>query len=121
MERDVQPESAKLQTTAAQAHIYPKIEWQKGSLGIPTIRDRAMQALWLLALEPVAETTANNNSYGFRPMHSTHNAIESIFHRMSQKVSPKWVLEGNIRGCFDNISHDRLLSPISMDRKLLRK
>lgn len=80
-----------------------------------------MQALWLLALEPVAETTADNNSYGFRPMRSTHDAIESIFHRMSQKVSPKWVLEGDIKGCFDNISHDWLLSHIPMDRKLLRK
>ena len=101
-------------------HI-PKPNGKKRPLGIPVMRDRAMQALWLLALEPVAETTADNNSYGFRPMRSTHDAIESIFHRMSQKVSPKWVLEGDIKGCFDNISHDWLLSHIPMDRKLLRK
>ncbi|EFB3657250.1 hypothetical protein DNX02_25490, partial [Escherichia coli] len=59
------------------------------------------QALWLLALEPVSETTADHNSYGFRPMRSTHDAIESIFLRMSQKVSPKWILEGDIKGCFE--------------------
>ncbi len=80
-----------------------------------------MQALWLLALEPVSETTADHNSYGFRPMRSTHDAIESIFLRMSQKVSPKWILEGDIKGCFDNISHDWLLSHIPMDRRLLKK
>ncbi|CTW44961.1 RNA-directed DNA polymerase (Group II intron maturase) [Escherichia coli] len=80
-----------------------------------------MQALWLLALEPVSETTADHNSYGFRPMRSTHDAIESIFLRMSQKVSPKWILEGDIKGCIDNISHDWLLSHIPLDRKLLKK
>lgn len=99
----------------------PKSNGKKRPLGILTLRDRAMQALWLLALEPVAETMADNNSYGFRPMRSTHDAIESVFHRMSQKVSPAWVLEGDIKGCFDNISHDWLLSSIPMDKRILRK
>ncbi len=78
-----------------------------------------MQALWLLALEPVSETTADHNSYGFRPMRSTHDAIESIFLRMSESIA-QMDTEGDIKGCFDNISHDWLLSHIPMDRRLLK-
>jgi len=99
----------------------PKPNGKMRPPGIPTIRDRAMQALWLLALEPVAETATDKNSYGFRPMRSTHDALGSIFHRMSQKVSPKWILEGDIKGCFDNSSHDWLLSSIPMDKRNLSK
>jgi len=69
------------------------------------MKDRAMQALYLLVLLPVAETTADPNSYGFQPKRSTADAIEQCFTVLALKISPQWVLEGDIRGCFDNISH----------------
>ncbi len=85
-------------------------------LGIPCMNDRAMQALWLLALNPVAETTADPNSYGFRPRRSTADAIEQCFCVLAKRVSPQWILEGDIRGCFDNISHSWLLEHFPMGR-----
>lgn len=99
----------------------PKSNGKKRPLGIPSMFDRAMQALWLLALNPVAETTADPNSYGFRPRRSTADAIEQCFNALAKRDSAQWVLEGDIRGCFDNISHDWLLKNVSMDRVVLRK
>ncbi|MFV1873496.1 MAG: group II intron reverse transcriptase/maturase [Oleiphilus sp.] len=99
----------------------PKADGKSRPLGIPTMTDRAMQALYLLALEPVSETTADRNSYGFRPMRSTADAIEQCFVNLSRRHSSEWVLEGDIKGCFDNISHDWLLANVSMDKAILRK
>jgi RNA-directed DNA polymerase len=99
----------------------PKSNGTKRPLGIPTMRDRAMQALWLLALNPSAETTADPNSYGFRPRRSAADAIECCFNALAKRDSAQWILEGDIRGCFDNISHDWLLKNIPMDKIVLRK
>jgi len=90
-------------------------------LGIPTMKDRAMQALYLLALEPVAETTADKNSYGFRKERSTFDAREQCFIALAKNVAPEWILEGDIKGCFDHISHDWLLHNIPMDKMMLKK
>jgi RNA-directed DNA polymerase len=98
----------------------PKSNGKKRPLGIPTMSDRAMQALWKLALEPVAETRADPNSYGFRPERSTADAIGQCFTVLARRVSAEWVLEGDIRGCFDNISHEWLLGNIPMDKSILR-
>ncbi|MEX6748862.1 reverse transcriptase domain-containing protein, partial [Pseudomonas aeruginosa] len=78
-------------------------------------------ALYLLALEPVAETTADGRSFGFRPERSTADAIEQCFTALSKKVAPQWVLEGDIKGCFDNISHDWLMGHAPTDREILKK
>ena len=85
------------------------------------MRDRAMQALHLLALDPVAETTGDPHSYGFRRERSTADAIGQVRNVLSRDVSPKWVLEGDIKGCFDNISHDWLAANVCMDKSILRK
>ena len=90
-------------------------------LGIPCQVDRAMQALYLQALEPVAETTGDPNSYGFRPERSTADAMEQCFTVLNKRKSPKWVLEGDIQSCFDAISHDWLLAHIPMAKTMLRK
>src|ERR1700723_666160 len=99
----------------------PKANGKLRPLGIPTMKDRAMQALYLLALLPVAETSADPHSYGFRPKRSTADAIEQCFSVLARKVSPQWVLEGDIRGCFDNISHALMLDHIPTDKEVLRK
>ncbi len=85
------------------------------------MRDRAMQALHLLALEPVAETTGDHHSYGFRHERSTADAIVQVRIVPGRKASPKWVLEGDIKGCFDNISHDWLIANVCMNKGILRK
>jgi RNA-directed DNA polymerase len=89
-------------------------------LGIPTMKDRSYQALHLLALDPVLETTADHNSYGFRQQRSCTDAIEQCFKTLS-KPNPQWILEGDIKSCFDRISHDWLLAHVRMDRVILQK
>jgi len=98
-----------------------KANGKKRPLGIPTMKDRAMQALYLQALDPVAETTADPNSYGFRPERSTADAIEQCFNVLAQQTSATWILEGDICGCFDHISHDWLEAHIPIDKGILYK
>ena len=99
----------------------PKTNGKLRPLGIPTMKDRAMQGLHALALLPIAEETADPNSYGFRPCRSTADAIEQCFKLLSRKISAPWVLEGDITGCFDNISHEWLLTHVPMDKVMLQK
>ncbi len=101
--------------------LIPKKNGKTRPLGIPTMKDRAMQALHLLALGPVAETTADLNSYGFRPGRSTADAGEQCFICLAKKTQAQWVLEADIKGCFDNISHDWMLANVPTDKTILRK
>ncbi|MQA38814.1 group II intron reverse transcriptase/maturase [Rugamonas aquatica] len=99
----------------------PKSNGKMRPLGIPTMRDRAMQALYLLALDPILETLSDPNSYGFRKNRSTADAMSQIFVKMSMKVSAQWVLDADIEGFFDNINHNWMLDNVCMDRSILRK
>ena len=90
-------------------------------LGIPAMKCRAMQALHLLALEPIAETTADLNSYAFRPERSTADAGEQCFNALAKKTSAEWVLEADIQSCFDKISHDWMIANVPTDRVILKR
>lgn len=94
---------------------------EKRPLGIPTMYDRAMQALYALALDPVSESTADTKSFGFRPYRGAHDACGQLFCALAKKHSAKWILEGDIKGCFDNISHDWLIDNIPMDKSILKQ
>lgn len=96
----------------------PRTE-EKRPLGIPTINDRALQALVKLALEPEWESRFEPNSYGFRPGRSAHDAIEAIFSAINKK--PKFVLDADISKCFDRINHSKLLSKLNTFPTLRRQ
>lgn len=99
----------------------PKKNGKMRPLSIPTMTDRAMQTLYRFALEPVAEVTADHNSFGFRPGRCVQDALEHCFTNLARETSPMWVLEGDIKGCFDNISHEWILKHIPMDKAILRQ
>ena len=99
----------------------PKKNGKKRPLGIPSMKCRGMQALYLLGLDPVVETIADKNSYGFRPKRSCADAIEQCFNILSQKGSAPYILEGDISACFDKISHEWLENNLCVDKSMLRK
>jgi len=98
-----------------------KANGKQRPLGIPTMTDRAMQALWLLALDPIAEVQGDRNSYGFRKGRSCADAIQQCFTVLARKHRAQWILEGDIKSCFDKIDHQWLLDHVSMDKSILRK
>lgn len=97
----------------------PKKNGKMRPLGIPTMRDRAMQALYLLPLQPVAETTGDINSYGFRFHRACRDAIGQCFCALGKSCSPRWILDADIKACFDWIDHNWLLNNILLDKKML--
>jgi len=99
----------------------PKKNSELRPLSIPSMIDRGMQALYLLALEPIAEELADPNSYGFRPKRSAADAIEQCYSVLCKGYSAQWIFEGDIKSCFDRISSKWLEENIIMDKTILMK
>jgi RNA-directed DNA polymerase len=99
----------------------PKRNGKLRPLGIPTMTDRAQQALYLLGLDPIVETQADYNSYGFRRNRGCADALTQCHRLLCKRNSPEWILEGDIRACFDQISHPWLLAHIPMEKSMLRR
>lgn len=102
-------------------YIPKKQNNKKRPLSIPVMKDRAMQALWLLALYPIAEEMVDPNSYGFRAKRSAQDAIEQCFIALGRGTSAQFILEGDIKDCFNQISHKWLIKNVLMDKVILQK
>jgi RNA-directed DNA polymerase len=97
---------------------------QKGKfrpLSIPVMRCRGQQVLHLLALEPVAEMQADRNAYGFRPFRSTADAIGQCFILLGRKDAAQYILEADIKDCFNSISKSWIQNNVTIDKEMLRK
>ena len=90
----------------------PKSNGKNRPLGIPTIRDRCLQAIVKNALEPYWEAKFEGCSYGFRPGRSVHDAIGKIYQSLRPNGTKKWIVDADISGCFDNIDHSNLIKSI---------
>ncbi len=84
---------------------------KKRPLGIPVMLDRIAQEIIRMTIEPITEYHFEDSSYGFRPRRSCHDAIADAFKKLSRNYqgTPKWIVEGDIKGCFDNIRHSAIL------------
>ena len=100
--------------------LIPKANGKMRALGIPCLRDKIVQEAIRMALEPIFEVEFHDNSYGFRPNRNTHHAVYRCQHLMKHGFS--WVIEGDVKACFDEISHDSILRVVRekvMDNKFL--
>ncbi|AKB38758.1 Retron-type RNA-directed DNA polymerase [Methanosarcina siciliae C2J] len=91
-------------------------------LSIPTMFDRAMQTLHSLALGPIESAPGDKTSFGFKPYRSTKDAYAYLLHIcLSKKIAPEWIVEGDIKACFDEINHTWILDNIPMDKRILKE
>ena len=90
----------------------PKPNGKQRPLGIPTLQDRIHQEIIRIAIEPIVEYHFNSNSYGFRPKRSCQDAQAQLFNKLVHKRSPRYIIEGDIKGCFDNINHEHIIETL---------
>ena len=90
-------------------------------LSIPTMYDRAMQTLYSLVLGPIESATGDNTSFGFKPYRSTKDAYAYLHICLSKKIAPEWIVEGDIKACFDEINHTWILDNIPIDKRILKE
>src|SRR5262249_12099427 len=98
----------------------PQSEGEISPRRIPPLKDRAMHAPYLLALDPGGEKTPGPNSHGVRPQPACAGGVRQC-HTVLARANPRWVLEGDIKACFDRISHEWLLAHVPLDKAILRK
>ena len=99
----------------------PKKNGKMRPLSIPTMHDRAMQALYLLAVDPVIETTSDRHSYGFRKARSAIDVMDQCHIVLGKQRSAKYILDADIKACFDEINHEWLIENVVMDKVVLKK
>lgn len=90
----------------------PKPNGDKRPLGIPTITDRINQDIIRQSIEPICEYHFLNCSYGFRPKRSCQDAMSDLFNKLRGTLTKEWIIEGDIKGCFDNINHDHIINTL---------
>ena len=99
----------------------PKADGRQRPLGIPTVKDRVMQAIVTMALEPEWESRFEANSYGFRPGRSCHDALGALHTTLNRRGCSEWILDADIRGCFDNLEHTAVLRQVRVFTTTIRR